>query len=410
MYVCIAAAALAGIAQAGEYHRLQQLRCSDCHTMHASRAHTLAQDGSGVTGIGSGGNLNQNTATPNPYLLIAASPLETCLACHDGQTFAPDVLGATNSCTLPGCAETGGMKVRSAGFLNEVADGVPITNYGHTLGSASTPPGYNGAGWTGVLGCDSCHAVHGSRAYRNAGLGRVGIGNGFTSAAFANVGATYTFVASTLAPDTTVDVSITSPDGAAHPALTYIGGVINRNEYRTNQIAFGQGANNATNAIFNGFGFPSILLPKVLGTNGMNTYCSNCHGNSHAVACADCGLETLRHPTTGVAAGAAASATAFTAAFIGATVDNGGTVSIAMNNAQGDIVRAVFTATARNAYEAGCLSCHKAHGNDRVFGLIFPSHVGTSTDTENGDAPIDQNGNYSVRYLCVTCHSMGRSY
>jgi len=43
-----------------------------------------------------------------------------------------------------------------------------------------------------------------------------------------------------------------------------------------------------------------------------------------------------------------------------------------------------------------CFSCHKAHGNDNAFGLIFMS--GTGTVTENGD-----NGTM-VEDLCGQCH------
>src|SRR5512133_1118960 len=193
--IAVAALAWASLAQAGEYHRLGQLRCSDCHTMHASRQHNFNAASTAPA-------FPQGTATitPNDYLLIAGTANQTCLACHDGQTFAPDVLGATNS-----FGPTAG--ARSAGFLNEVGDTALEMN-GHTLDGTTAPPGFNAAFvWgtnatgtaTASLECASCHAVHGSRAYRNAGLGRAGAVNGFPTsgaASFSNIGATYNFKSS----------------------------------------------------------------------------------------------------------------------------------------------------------------------------------------------------------------------
>ncbi len=122
-------------------------------------------DGSGYT---FGGSTAPATQTPNDRLLIQNGVNATCLACHDGQPFAPDVLGASAGLAADG--------TRSAGHLNDLTDGAPITNRGHTLETLDAPPGLPPtitwpAGYS--LECSSCHAVHGSRAYRNAGLGRV---------------------------------------------------------------------------------------------------------------------------------------------------------------------------------------------------------------------------------------------
>lgn len=390
--VVIAALAWAGLAQAGEYHRMGQLRCTDCHTMHASRQHSMKQDGTGVTGIGAG--MNANTATPNERLLVANGVNATCLACHDGQSFAPDVLGANNGSVAAG--------TRSAGFLNEVAEGAPLTNYGHTLETTATPPGFAGTWWLGQpMECENCHAVHGSRAYRNAGLGRVATSQGAATAVFANAGATYTFVA-TGGLDTTVDVSLESSDGAAHPALSVVNGTIS-NTYETSKIRFGNGSGNATNALFTGLGMAGVTTPKVLAANGMNTYCAACHGNFHGAANVNATAPYIRHPTSGVVRTDAT----FTGAYTGVKDTD---PTVVLNSAQGALVRAVFTANDKSAYEVGCLTCHKAHGNDRPFGLIFPSHIGAVTDYENGDATALGGGDYPIRNLCITCHGMGKSY
>ena len=46
-----------------------------------------------------------------------------------------------------------------------------------------------------------------------------------------------------------------------------------------------------------------------------------------------------------------------------------------------------------------CLTCHKGHGNQNAFGLIFMS--GTGTVTEEGDSGTGE------RDLCKQCHSQG---
>jgi hypothetical protein len=390
--LALAAVACAGLAQAGEYHRLGQLRCSDCHTMHASRQHNF--NAASTDPAFPGGTA---TITPNPFLLVAATPDATCLACHDGKSFAPDVLGVNAGSVAAG--------TRSAGSLNEL--GTAEETFGHSLGATATPPGYSGTTWAGALECSSCHAVHGSRAYRNAGLGRVGTGNGFPSSgagSFANTGATYNFVADTTAADPTVDVSLAV--GTAGVALDHVKGLV-PNTFETGNIMFGQGTGNSTNAIFTGAGYPGVTTPKVLGPNGMNTYCAQCHGNFHGTANTTSGVDVIRHPTSGVLAGATASATAFSGTYSGVADTD---PMVALDNAQGTVVRAVFAAATKNSYEVGCLTCHKAHGNERPFGLLYPDHTGTVTDFENGDSVALADGTYPIRNLCITCHSMGRNY
>jgi hypothetical protein len=398
--IALALTALAGVAQAGEYHRLGQLRCSDCHTMHASRQHNF-NSASAAPAFPQG----TATITPNDYLLIAGTANETCLECHDGRTFAPDVLGATNT-----FAATAG--ARSAGFLNEAGDGAAIEMNGHTLDGTAVPPGFSGSfvwgtGGTTALECASCHAVHGSRAYRNAGLGRAGAVNGFpTSGAgsFSAIGATYNFKASVATADPTVDVTILSGvDGVANDVLMGTAGVTN--SYKTDEIIFGQGSGNATNAIFTGTAVTGASV-KVLAPNGMNTYCAGCHGNFHGTANVDnlAGTANIRHPTSGVVR----TDTTFTGAFTG--IQGTDPYGAQFDNAQGTLVRAVFTATNKSAFEVGCLTCHKAHGNGRPFALVFPDHTGTAVDLENGDAAALADGTYPIRNLCVTCHGMGKTY
>src|SRR5512138_3734046 len=155
------AAAFAFPVMAGEWHSGGNNLCTDCHTMHFSMQHNW----DGTTPVPTTGAANGNwlgATGPNAFLLKAPAN-QLCLSCHDGQTFAPDVLG-TNTNAAP----TAG---RSAGAVNTAALGAPYDTYkGHTLGAANALPGYNPAAvgapatWydaTGGIECISCHAQHG---------------------------------------------------------------------------------------------------------------------------------------------------------------------------------------------------------------------------------------------------------
>src|SRR5512142_162546 len=155
---------------AGEWHAGTTNVCTDCHTMHFSMQHDWTGAATSTTVKPDGNWLS--TSGPNQFLLKAPAN-QLCLGCHDGQTFAPDVLGVNvNASPTQG---------RQAGALNEAALGAPYDQYkGHTLGSTNVPPGFNptGAGVptsqqydaTGGLECISCHLQHGSATvYRNLG-------------------------------------------------------------------------------------------------------------------------------------------------------------------------------------------------------------------------------------------------
>ena len=73
------------MAMAGDFHFGDNLICSDCHVMHYSQSHGYNADGTGIyTPLG--------TAGPYHYLL-RNDVNDLCLTCHDGVTWAPDVLG-----------------------------------------------------------------------------------------------------------------------------------------------------------------------------------------------------------------------------------------------------------------------------------------------------------------------------
>jgi hypothetical protein len=354
-----AAAALvwAGAAFAGDWHMADTLKCSECHTMHASRAHALGSGNAASDDVGWG----SGPATPNDHLLIQAGVNQTCLACHDN-TAVPDVFAANEQ----GPAQN----VRSAGALNGTVTGHNGAGYsdwmGHTLGSSANPPGYTAAWDPAAEGfhCGNCHAIHGSATFRNAGAGpeipglpgvykKVGTAAQKAAGAFNDIGPAYNAKLANTPRDTT--------ENAAYDVL-----VTNANRtYETNDVEFR------------------------IGTGGMNKYCGVCHGDFHNASAVDDTNTVgatgafIRHPTTGVAIGP--------------------TTSLPTNLNAAILVRPAYNTT-KTGGEAACLSCHKAHGNARGYGLVYPDiQTNDYSNEEQGNAGLIE-GAYPIRNLCATCH------
>ena len=59
----------------------------------------------------------------------------------------------------------------------------------------------------------------------------------------------------------------------------------------------------------------------------------------------------------------------------------------------------------------GCVSCHKAHGNQNPFGLFFLDPNATAIDEQGGDHPTipEMANGYGTSYqgLCGQCHTQG---
>jgi hypothetical protein len=383
--VALAALVWAGGASAGDYHRLASLRCSQCHTMHASRAHGLnngVADPDFPNVVGNGG--------PFDKLLIANGVNALCLTCHDAKGTAPDVIGAN---TGMGPAGT-----RSAGALNgsDLSGGHIVTGegyqdwMGHTMNAGEQPPGFTGGAWfpsTGAEGfnCSNCHAVHGSPAYRNLGLSMyAGL-----PALYANVGnPMYTAGPTYNAVNLTTGVRAVT---AFDPTKDITIGVAAR-DYQTANVTFGIGSGNAAST-------PPSWGANTWKANGMNELCAACHGQFHGtVNTVNAGATAfIRHPTSGIVrlTGASSLLTAT------GTADG-------MTTAQTGLVRPAWTAAVGGNFEAACLTCHKGHGNQRGYGLIYPNNVGTPVNYEQGDAAALPDGAYPIRNLCITCHPMGR--
>lgn len=366
-------------ALAGEWHAGNNNVCTDCHTMHFSMQHNW----DGTTPVPTSGGANGNwlsASGPNQYLLKAPAN-QLCLSCHDGQTFAPDVLGVnTNASPTQG---------RSAGALNDPALGSPYETWkGHTLDSTTAPPGFNPAlvgapaTWydnTQGLECISCHSQHGSAtAYRN--LGSYSLGGAATAAR-------PTYVISTT-NDATKDVWINLASYTANS-----GNAATFNPYY-DTLNVGYNRNDA-------------VVGTTHTSNRMDTFCATCHGNFHGGAGdANIGASTavldgfIRHPTSQVTIGASG------------TQGYGGHSTLSRYT--GATTKVKVYASDRTGYTdatPGCISCHKAHGNQNPFGLIFLNRTATAVTEQGGYATgqVEMTNGYGVGYrnLCGQCHSQG---
>jgi doubled CXXCH motif protein len=367
----------AGVAAAGEWHAGTTNLCSDCHTMHFSMQHDWAGNAPVSTTPKPDGNW-LSASGPNNFLLKAPVN-QLCLSCHDGQTFAPDVL-AVNANADPA-------EGRRAGALNNAGAGAPYETWkGHTLDSTATPPGFNPTA-AGVpvtqqynpaadgLVCISCHLQHGSATvYRNLGP---------RTAAFQP-----TYVLGTT-NDATKDVWI----NIAAPYTPNSGNAATFNPLYSN-----------ANVSYNRTDPAAPAGSTLKSSNRLDTFCSSCHGDFHGgpgdaniggtVAALD---GFIRHPTAQTVIGASG------------TQGYGGHSALSRYTAATSKTK-VYASDRAGYTDAspGCVSCHKAHGNQNPFGLVFLSRTATAVDEQGGFA-AGQTGTQmeGFRNLCGQCHGQG---
>lgn len=345
-------------ATAGDYHRSASLVCADCHTMHFSQTHGY-QGADSTVGAASGfagGFTPLGGAGPHAYLL-RNEVNELCLTCHNGKTFAPDVVGPNAN-----------SYVRMAGALNEVSDGVLVQETGHTLGSTSSAPGSTpdwSAGTTG-LECTNCHFPHGGANYRNlaGNPGNYSTQSRTYAAITYNAGAAPNY-AGLFPNDLTKDVY--EHDGSLNQLATH---------YATANVDYNEPA--ATPALYAGSAYAF--------------FCKGCHSDFHGAqggteVGGTGGQQWLRHPNAVANIGAVGG---------GHTTYAQYTVAGKTNYVKTMSLSGVWPATDNTP---SCFSCHKSHGNENAFGLIYMK--GTGTITEEGD-----NGT-TVKELCRQCHSQG---
>ena len=288
-------------------------------------------------GANGSGTWTPYTNTPNPRLLRQADINDLCLQCHDGQTSAPDVFQDQTNGTAP----------RGAGGLNHVGNtGTWAEQFGHSLGSTATAPGGTfAAPAPGGLECTNCHGAHGSTGWRNLG-----------------------------------------PYGSPMPKLTYsIGGA-------TADYTMDVWERQAHVYDQNNCDFPVVTATPTESKYGQ--MCKTCHTNFHGTAAdgfMNNGTDWLRHPTA--EASMAIGATGFFA-----TSNYRAKVMLPAGQdwgTQGTPLNVAVNLT------PSCFSCHKGHGNNDPFGLIFTLGSSTTVPTENGNGTMMKN-------TCNQCHGMGR--
>jgi hypothetical protein len=335
--------------------------------MHFSMQHTWDGTGTIATGAaGAGGNW-LGTNGPNEFLLKAPAN-ELCLSCHNGTNVAPDVLETNFNASSPAN--------RSAGALNETG-AAPYQDWkGHTLGSMSTPPGYNGTYTPPAHGleCTQCHTQHGRPlAYRNLGPRSI--------------------------PETTLTYEISTTNNTSKNVWINIAGLTGTPGSRTpaDWSNFYDTANIFYNRIDSTGGTPSRT-----SSNGVSRVCQSCHADFHGSS-ADTNIGGTgappegfkRHPTAGVAIGALTGGHSNLSRYVQVPAAN--KVKVATIDYTG------FTNSS-----PVCMSCHKSHGNQNPFGLIFLNRAATSVDEQGGwEAGQTQNTGNGLRNLCGQCHGQG---
>jgi hypothetical protein len=335
----------------GDYHSGTTLFCNDCHVMHASQQHGYNSNGGGTF------------ITPNGLneYLLRDEPNALCLQCHDGGGLAPDVL-AENGGTAP----TNG---RQAGALNR-DNGTPYFDAtGHTLYSTDVAPGGTWVSATHGLECINCHTQHGRT---------------FTSASGVDSGVVYQ-----LYRNANININGTPPA----PFMTYAIGVIDLTKDVFERSATPGGEHySPTNVDFNE---PNPAM------SGYGTFCKQCHTDFHGTSgdanmrntTGATGTEWYRHPTADANIGAVGGGHSSLSQFRNNLYR---TKVMSQTGVWG--VQGTAWSAAPATLTPSCMSCHKAHGNTRAFGLIFAT----------GLVAIDENGDgTNYRQLCGQCHRQG---
>lgn len=278
--------------------------------------------------------------TDGPYEFLLRNDFnDLCLTCHNNASFAPDVMGSNSN-----------SYVRAGGALNRDGTAPYYHATGHTLDATDVAPGGTWSNTEHGLLCVDCHHQHG----RNT------LGNAYRN--------------------------LRSKPGTATT---------------DNIVDYATGTNDLTKDVFQAANTPmashyawdNINFNEPSATaSEYATFCKGCHTQFHGdKGSADMGgatgVEWLRHPN------ADANIGAYT----------GGHSSLSTYNSRTNKVK-VMSPTgvwnpAPNDVTPSCMSCHKAHGNQNSFGLIFMA--GTGTVTEQGDDGT------TAKQLCKQCHTQG---
>ena len=277
-------------------------------------------------------------APPNPP--ASGGPFKFLLRNRDSNVCLSCHDGQTFAPDVKG-ANTGS-HVRLAGALTTGT--APYDNWkGHTLGVYVTPPG---GAMNIKLECYNCHDPHGNANYRNL-------------------------------------------DGDVRP------------------ISYAKGTNNLTKDVFmrgwtkgdmaGNYGVSNVDFNEPdAQKSAMGKFCQGCHTDFHGAAGdshmgGSGGVGWLRHPTGNANIGA---------------VNDGVHSNLTTWRSHTNRVKVMdkdgkWDDTSTDLTPS-CMSCHKAHGNQNPFGLIYMSGTGTVTEEGDGD-----NSTHVVRDLCKQCHVQG---
>jgi len=343
-------------ANAGEYHMGSSLSCYQCHVMHYSQSH----------GYGYTHDVNF-LGTDGPYNYLLRDHVNNlCLNCHDQAAGGHNLDVYQDDGTYP-------LGNRQAGFLNRLGD--VNENSGHTLDYIGIVPGALPGQWeaTGPEGltCVNCHQQHGyfgddvsapdpvKGQYRNllVNPGNVPYGS-------------YRYVSY----DKQGDVG-----GYPNPAFDV--------NWRSTNI-HDETSGNQTE-------FIDFYEPNAAASN-YGAWCQSCHTEFHGNS-GDSWMHNtdgwLRHPTAEANIGATGGGYSSLDDFSGhlyrpqvmSTTGDWGVQGEAWVGAPADLTPSCFT-------------CHKAHGNNNAFGLIYMT--GNAPRTENGDGTATTD-------FCKVCHVQG---
>ena len=286
---------------------------------------------------------NEGEAVPLPLIgtlphprLLKAEANNLCLTCHNGQPLIPDVFGLNGG--TPGNRLAGGLNSAvGSGLANDV--GYAEID-GHTLWSTAVAPGAGTTPWSNPAGlaCTDCHSAHGNVVqYRNLRT---------------STSATNKFFGKTL----DYAIGTNDPNKAVYER--------NPASYTEDQVDFNE---------------------PLATASAYGNWCASCHPKFHgSTSTADMydGADWRRHPVAD-ASFSSSMLTKFSAQTNRLKVmDPGGTWTLPINT----------------GVTPSCFSCHKSHGNQNGFGLIYMAGIGTVTEQGDGGA---------FRDMCRNCHTQG---